>query len=105
MQDLNNNQSKLEVQDAYEKDEKITTNFKAVNEDYVINKAYKDKKLTKKCSYFIYRRDYNGLKILSGKKSLEEVLIQENEKFRDGYGCALLLKTYLNSINNEMDIV
>ena len=81
MQDLNNNQSKLEVQDAYKKDEKITTNIKAVNEYYVINKAYKDKILMKKCSFFIYRSDYNGLKILSGKKSFEEVLIQENENF------------------------
>ena len=39
LQDLNINQLKLEIQDTYKKDEKITTNFKAVDDEDVINKA------------------------------------------------------------------
>ena len=42
LQDLKINQLKLEVHDTYKKDEKITTNFEAVNDEDVINKAYID---------------------------------------------------------------
>ena len=42
------NQLKLEVHDSYGKDEKIITNFKTVNNEVVINKAYSDEKLFKK---------------------------------------------------------
>ena len=44
LQDLNINQSKLQVHDTYEKDEKITTNFEAVDNEDVINKSYLDSK-------------------------------------------------------------
>ena len=37
LQDLNNNQLKLEVDDTYKKDEKITTNFKS----YLLIRCYK----------------------------------------------------------------
>ena len=47
LQDLNINQLKLEVNDIYEKDEKITTNFEAVDNEDVINKGYLDSKLLK----------------------------------------------------------
>ena len=45
LQDLNIIQLKLEVHDTYKKDEKITTNFEAVDDKDVINKVYLDKKL------------------------------------------------------------
>ena len=44
LQDLNDNQLKLEVHDTYQKDEKITTNFEASNNKDVINKGYIDEK-------------------------------------------------------------
>ena len=47
LQDANINQLKLEVYDTYEKHEKITTKFEAVNDSDVINKAYLDEKLKK----------------------------------------------------------
>ena len=45
LQDLNINQLKLEVRDSYKKDEKITLNFVAVDDEDVINKAHLDEKL------------------------------------------------------------
>ena len=42
LQDLNINQIKVEVNGTYKKDEKITTNFEAVDESDVINKGYLD---------------------------------------------------------------
>ena len=45
LQYLNINQLKLEVHDTYKKDEKITTNFEAVDDKDVINKGYLDSKL------------------------------------------------------------
>ena len=45
LQDLNINNLKLEVHDAYKKDEKLTTNFEAVDDSDVINKGYLDSKL------------------------------------------------------------
>ena len=47
LQDLNINQLKLEVYDAYKKDEKITTYFEPNDNEDVINKGYLDSKLMK----------------------------------------------------------
>ena len=47
LQGLNINQLKLELHDTYEKDEKITTNFEAVDDKDVTNKAYLEEKLKK----------------------------------------------------------
>ena len=47
LQDLNINQLKLEVHDTYKKDEITTTNFKAVNDPDVLNKAHLDENLLK----------------------------------------------------------
>ena len=47
MQDKNHKQLKLEVNDSYKKDEKLTTKSEAVNGEDVINKAYLDTKLLK----------------------------------------------------------
>ena len=47
MQDINLNQTKLEVNGTYNKDGKITTEFEPTNNTDVINKAYLDRKLSK----------------------------------------------------------
>ena len=44
----NNYQLKLQINDSCEKDEKITTIFKAVDDSDVINEAYIDEKLIKR---------------------------------------------------------
>ena len=60
LQDLNINQLKLEIHDTYKKDEKITTNFKAVDDNDVINKAYLDEKLKKIDGHISYiEKNYN----------------------------------------------
>ena len=52
LQDLNIDQLKLEVNDTYGKDEKITTKFEAVIDEDVKNKAYLDKTLEKTDGHF-----------------------------------------------------
>ena len=47
LQDLKINHIKFEVHDTYKKDEKITTNFEAVDKEDVINKGYLDSKILK----------------------------------------------------------
>ena len=47
LKDININQLKLDVHDTFKKDGKITTIFKAVDNDDVINKTYLDEKLLK----------------------------------------------------------
>ena len=42
---MNINQLKLKVNDAYEKDEKITTKFETSNDEDVLNKFFLDTKL------------------------------------------------------------
>ena len=44
LQDLNINRLKLKVHGTYKKDQKITTNFEAVDDEDVINKGYLDEK-------------------------------------------------------------
>ena len=67
LRDLNFNQLKLEVQDTYKK---ITTIFKPVNDEAVIDKAYLDEELFKKrLSYLTSKRIitkviYNTINIL-----------------------------------------
>ena len=45
---MDNNKLKLEVHDTFRKDEKLTTNFEAANNEDVINKVFLDKSLSKK---------------------------------------------------------
>ena len=81
LQDLIINQLKLEVHDTYRKDEKITTNFEAVDDKDVINKVYLDSKLSKtegQISYF--EKHYNEFKLQCNKQSVEENLIQRAVK-------------------------
>ena len=47
LQDANINHLNLEIHDTYKNDEKITTNFEAVDDEDVINKTYLDEKLKK----------------------------------------------------------
>ena len=54
VRDINNNQLKLGVQDTYKKDGKITTNFEAIFDEDVINKAYLEEKLSKIMVIYLY---------------------------------------------------
>ena len=74
MQDLIINQLKLEVQVTYKNDEKITTNFKAVDDKDVINKAYLGEKLLKINGHNSnVEKDYNVFKVHYNKQSVEEI--------------------------------
>ena len=81
LQDLNINQLKLEVHDTYKKDEKITTNFEAVNNEDVINKSFLDEKLLKINGHLSkLEKDFNEFKKQYNKQSVEEILIQRAVK-------------------------
>ena len=81
LQDLNINQLKLEVHDAYKKDEKLTTNFKPIDNSDVINKGYLDEELKKTKGHIAYiEKDFNEFKLQYNKQSVEEILIQRAVK-------------------------
>ena len=64
LQDLNFNQLKLEVHETFMKDEKLTTNFEAADNEDVINKDYLDEKLLKTNGHLSnLEKDYNEFKI------------------------------------------
>ena len=74
IQDLNINQLKLEVHDTYRKDEKITTNFEAINDGDLMNKGYLEEKLKKIDGHNFYKeKNYNEFKKQYEKQSVEEV--------------------------------
>ena len=74
LQDSNINQLKL-------KDEKLTTNFKAVDDLDVINKAYIDEKLIKIDGHLSkIEKDFNEFKLQYNKQSVEEILVQRAVK-------------------------
>ena len=74
---MNINQVKLEVHDTYEKVEKITTDFEAVEDSDVINKGYLDSKLLKIDGHLSkFEKDYNEIKLQYNKQILEEILFQ-----------------------------
>ena len=80
-QDINISQIKFEVHDIYKKSEKIATNFEAVNDEDVINKAYLDEKFLKIDGHIpLLEKNYNEFKILSNKQSFEEALFQRTVK-------------------------
>ena len=77
LQDLNINQLKLEVHDTHRKDEKITTDFEAIDDKDVINKGYLDEKLLKTYSHILkLEKDYNEYKLQYNKQNVEDILIQ-----------------------------
>ena len=81
LQDANVSQLKLEVHDTYKKDEKVTTNFKAVNDEDVINKGYLDEKLLKINGHLSkLEKDFNEFELQYNKQSVEEILIQRAVK-------------------------
>ena len=81
IQDSNINQLKLEVYDTYKKDEKITTNFEAVDDKDVINKTYLDSKLLKIDGHLTkLEKDYNEFKLQYNKQNVEDILIQRAVK-------------------------
>ena len=78
---MNIKQLKLEVQDTYKKDQKITTNFEAVDDEDVINKGYLDSKLLKIDGHLSkLEKDYNEFKLQYNKQSVEDILIQRAVK-------------------------
>ena len=72
LQDMKVNQSKLEVHDTYEKDERFPTNFEPVNNDDVKNKAYLDEILSKRDGRLSFlEKHYNEFKLQYNKQSAE----------------------------------
>ena len=81
LQDSNISQLKLELHDSYKKDEKITTNFEAVDNEDVINEGYLDNRLKNIDGHISYiEKDYNEFKKQYNKQSVEEILIQRAVK-------------------------
>ena len=81
LQDSNINELKLEIHDTYKKDEKITTNFDALNDEDVINKGYLDSKLLKIDEHLSkLEKDFNEFKLQYNKQSVEEILVQRAVK-------------------------
>ena len=77
LQDLNFNQLKLEVHDSYKKDGKPTTDFEAIDNKDVINKAYLHSKLLKIDDHLSkLEKDYNEFKLQYNKQIVENILIQ-----------------------------
>ena len=80
-QDLKNLQLKLQVQDTYKKDEKITTDFEPINNEDVIHKAHLDEKYLRTNGHISYlEKGYNDFKLQYNKQSLEESLIRRAVK-------------------------
>ena len=78
LQDLTIDQVKLEVHDTYKKDQKITTNFEAVDDEDVIKKGYLDSNFDGHLSKL--EKDYNGLKLQYHKQSIQDNLIERAVK-------------------------
>ena len=78
---MNINQLKFEVHDTSKKDEKISTDFEAVDDKDVINKAYLDKKLKKIDGHISYiEKYYNEFILQYIKQNVEDILIQRSVK-------------------------
>ena len=81
LQDLNINQLKLEVHDTYKKDEKITTDFEAIDDKDVINKGYLDEKLLKIDGHLSkLEKHYNEFNLQYNKQNVEDILIRRAVK-------------------------
>ena len=77
LQDAIISQLKLEVYDTYKKDEKLTTNFEAVDSEDVINKGYLDSNLLKIDGHLSkLEKDFNEFKLQYNKQNIEENLVQ-----------------------------
>ena len=81
LQDINIIQLKLQVHDTYIKDEKLTTNFEAVNDEHVIYKRFLDDKLLKVNGLLSSsEKDYNEFQLQYNEQSVEENSIQRAVK-------------------------
>ena len=81
VQDMNNNQLKLEVPDAYKKDEKTTSDSEPADDSDVIDKGFLDKKLIKIIGHLsLLEKEYNEFKLHYNRQSVEEILIQRAVK-------------------------
>ena len=81
LQDLNINQLKLEAHDTYKEDEKIATNFEAVDDKDVINKGYLDSIILKIYGHLSkLEKDYNEFKLQYNKQNVEDILIERAVK-------------------------
>ena len=81
LQYANINQLKLEVYDAYKKDEKLKTNFEPIDNLDIINKGYLDSKLLKIDGHLSkLEKDYNEFKLQYNKQNVEDILIQRAVK-------------------------
>ena len=81
LQDLNNNQLKLKVHDTYKKDQKISTNLEAVDDEDVTNKGYLGEKLLKINAHSSkLEKDYNEFKLQYNKQPVEGISIQRAVK-------------------------
>ena len=81
LQDLINNQLKLEVHDSYKKDKKITTDFEAVNDKDVINKAHLNSELLKINGHLSkLEKLYKEFRLQYNKQNVEDILIQRAVK-------------------------
>ena len=70
-------QSKLEVHDTFKKDEKITINSEAVNDEDVIKQTFLRWKIPKNGGLLsLLEKGYNELKLRYNKQSVEEISIQ-----------------------------
>ena len=81
LQDANISQLKLEVHDTYKKNEKVKTNFEAIDNEDVINKGHLDSKLLKIDGHLSkLEKDYNEFKLQYDKQNVEDILIQRAVK-------------------------
>ena len=81
LQDANISQLKLEVHDTYKKNEKIKTNFEAIDNEDVINKGHLDSKLLKIDGHLSkLEKDFNEFKLQYNKQNIEDILIQRAVK-------------------------
>ena len=81
IQDSNINELKLEVHDTYKKDEKLSTNFDAVNDEDVINKGFLDEKLLKINGHLSkLEKGFNEFKKQYDKQAVEDILVQRAVK-------------------------
>ena len=81
LQDANISQLKLEVNDTYKKDQKITTKFEPFDNEDVINKGYPYEKLLKINGHLSkLEKDFNEFKLQYNKQSVEDILIQRAVK-------------------------
>ena len=81
LQDLNISKLKLEVHDAYKKDEKLTTNFEPVDDSDVKNKGYLSSKLLKIDGHLSkLEKDFNAFVLQYNKLNIEDILFQRAVK-------------------------